>query len=155
MKKLLLSWWTQICLWFAKEKPTEPIQPCEADADYVTTDFDTQLVTLINNFRIKNGLNSLSLSRLMIEIAATHSKYMTDKGKMSHDYAPERSAWFNGSVLTENVAYGYSTANSFLAAWEKSEPHKKNMLCKADFIGLATAVGNDGHKYVTVLFLKY
>ncbi|MGQ9596748.1 MAG: CAP domain-containing protein [Thermoproteota archaeon] len=120
------------------------ITSCKADLESEKTAF----LALINQYRQQNGLPPLSVSSVLMTAAQQHSEDMAARDYFSHT-TPEgktfvdriRDAGYNYSTcLGENIAAGYSTAQTVFEAWRNSPSHDQNMLnyCfKAIGIGLA------------------
>lgn len=52
----------------------------------------------------------------------------------------------------ENIAYGYTSANSVVRAWIKSDHHRKILEGNFKFIGIGIVKSNSGKNYFTLLF---
>jgi hypothetical protein len=120
------------------------IERCEADLESEKSAF----LTLINQYRQQNGLPPLSVSNALTIAAQGHSEDMARRNYFSHttpegktfvDRIREAGYTYN-TCLGENIAAGFSTAQSVFEAWKNSPGHNQNMLnpCfKAIGIGLA------------------
>ena len=84
---------------------------------------------------------------------------MVKHGEPSHDYFFNRSEnlkkGVNATSVSENVGYGYSSAQSIINAWLKSDGHRKNIENPGftDF-GISTKKDEDGRNYFTNIFVK-
>ena len=108
---------------------------------------EQKVVDLINNYRKENKLTELkptesvqNAAEFMAEDFANHP----DDPKVHEHYdstgrAPEeRSQDFGFYFLTENMGWGYVTAEGIFEAWKASEGHRENMLSSgARTIGLS------------------
>jgi uncharacterized protein YkwD len=93
-------------------------------------------VTLINNYRSQSGLGPLSIDWEMQASSDWMSADMGQKGYFSHTDSLGRDPWtrmcdFGYCYNTwkgENIAAGYTTAQSVFTAWQNSPGHNANML---------------------------
>jgi uncharacterized protein YkwD len=122
------------------------------------TQIDYEIVELINAYRISKGLQVLNiLDEASIE-ATAHNIYMIEQGTPSHDNFQERSQNLRVKVgaasVSENVGFGYSTAESVVNAWLNSQGHKQNIENPGltDF-GISTKQDNNGKNYFTNIFV--
>ena len=60
----------------------------------------------------------------------------------------------NAIGVGENVAYGYSTAESVVNAWIKSEGHKKNIEGDFTHFEVTAEKSSDDKWYFTNIFIK-
>jgi uncharacterized protein YkwD len=144
---------------------------CSSDStDDVTTDnkvietynyneTETKLVTLINDYRVSQGLNPLELINHISYKSEEHNEYMIDNKVVNHDYFEQRSNniinVLGAERVGENIAYSYPTAESAMDAWLNSPGHKANI--EGDFTHLGISVSVDpetGRKYYTNMFMK-
>lgn len=135
-------------------------------AEYLTSDlviptptpFELEILELINNHRLSVGLNPLQNMDLIKSQAFNHTDYMVENQKISHDYFFERSNFLKQNAgatrVSENVAYGFTTAQSLVSAWLKSESHKTNI--EGDFTNfdISAEKGSDNKWYYTNIFIK-
>ncbi|WP_100611674.1 CAP domain-containing protein [Confluentibacter lentus] len=122
------------------------------------TSFELEILELINNHRLSVGLNPLKNMDLIKSQAYSHTDYMVETQTISHDYFYERSNFLKQNAgalkVSENVAKGYTTAQSLVNAWIKSESHKANI--EGDFTNfdISAEKGTDGKWYYTNIFIK-
>lgn len=109
-----------------KKQPT--VKPKVIYEPYKFTEFDNEILTLINKFRKQNNKPLLAVHPVLCSLAYDHCKYMVKKGKASHDFFILRSSEFPNNYYCENVAYNFKTPTGFVNAWINSEAHKENML---------------------------
>ncbi|CAH8286309.1 uncharacterized protein YkwD [Mariniflexile fucanivorans] len=123
-----------------------------------TKTIEVEILDLINNHRLDMGLNALSDMTLVKSVAFTHTDYMVDNNVVSHANFYKRSDYLKANAgatkVTENVAYGYSSAESVVKAWLKSDAHRANM--EGDFTNfdLAAEQNAEGKWYYTNIFIK-
>jgi uncharacterized protein YkwD len=122
-----------------------------ATADYCMDSEEQAFLQLINNYRAQNGLGALVAVQTAGAAADHHSIDMATNNYFSHTLF-DGTMWSQnltnhgytnyGGFRGENIAGGYSTATSVLAAWKASSAHNANML-NANFlaIGIGRAYG--------------
>ncbi len=119
---------------------------------------EAEILVLINNYRVANGLSVLNKLQTIKSQANTHTNYMIDQNKISHDFFYQRKEYLtqnaNAVGVGENVAYGYSSAESVVNAWVKSESHKKNIEGNFTHFEISAEKDNDGKWYFTNIFIK-
>lgn len=119
---------------------------------------EIQILELINNYRLNMGLNPLENMDLIKAQAYTHTEHMVIENEVSHDNFFERSNFLKANagakVVSENVAYGYTYAESVVDAWLKSESHRQNI--EGDFTNFDVSAeqNNSGQWYYTNIFIK-
>ena len=124
----------------------------------VTKTIETQILELINNHRLSMGLNALADMSLVKSVAFSHTDYMVVNNEVSHTNFYKRSDYLKANAgatrVTENVAYGYSSAESVVNAWLKSESHRANL--EGDFTNFDVAAEKnlEGKWYYTNIFIK-
>ncbi|MCA9380705.1 hypothetical protein KC678_00380, partial [Candidatus Dojkabacteria bacterium] len=119
------------------------IQPVSAA---ITID---ELLTAHNEQRIKAGLEPLTLSTTLSRSASDKAEVMLDLNCWSHYCPPDTEPWeyfkavgYNYQHAGENLAEGFSTIDSVMAAWLNSPTHKENILNpNFDEIGFGFAYG--------------
>ncbi len=123
-----------------------------------TTPFELEILELINDHRVSIGLNPLQNMDLIKSQAFSHTDYMVETQEVSHDHFYDRSNFLKKNAgalkVSENVAYGYTSAQSLVTAWLKSEGHKANI--EGDFTNfdISAEKGTDGKWYYTNIFIK-
>jgi len=123
-----------------------------------TKTIEIEILELINNHRISIGLNSLAKMNSIKAQAYGHTDYMIDKSKISHDNFLKRSNTLKNNPgalrVSENVAYAYSSPESVVNAWLRSEGHKN--VIEGDFTNfdISAEKDKDGKWYFTNIFIK-
>lgn len=123
------------------------------------TQLDYEIAELINTYRVSQELSVLNILNEASKEAIIHNIYMISQGTLSHDYFYVRSQNLkdvvNAETVSENVAYGYTNAESLVNAWLNSEGHKQNIE-NPDFtdFGISTLQNETGEKYFTNIFVK-
>ena len=128
------------------------IIPAEAKA------IEIEILDLLNDHRLSIGLNPLEDMSVVKSVAYSHTDYMVDNNVVSHDNFYSRSNYLKTNAgakrVSENVAYGYGTAQGVVNAWIKSESHKANL--EGDFTNfdISAEKNEDGRWYFTNIFIK-
>ena len=119
---------------------------------------EIEILELINNHRLSIGMNPLINMDVIKSQAFSHTDYMADNNVVNHDNFYVRSNFLKSNAgavkVSENVAYGYSTAQSVVEAWIRSEGHKANI--EGDFTNFDVSAekGTDDKWYYTNIFIK-
>jgi len=119
---------------------------------------EVEILELINNHRLSLGLNPLAEMDVIKSVAYSHTDYMVDNDEVSHHNFFTRSNYLKSNAgaekVSENVAFGYSSAESVVRAWIKSESHKENL--EGDFTNfdISAEKNEDGRWYYTNIFIK-
>ena len=119
---------------------------------------EVEILELINNHRLSLGLNPLAEMDVIKSVAYSHTDYMVDNDEVSHHNFFTRSNYLKSNAgaekVSENVAFGYSSAESVVRAWVKSEAHKENL--EGDFTNfdISAEKNEDGRWYYTNIFIS-
>jgi uncharacterized protein YkwD len=97
---------------------------------------ESAFVTLINDYRVANGIAALQVSPLLVTSSKWMSTDMANNNYFSHtdslgrDPFTRMSAWGYTDYLYagENIATGSETAQDTFTQWENSSAHNANML---------------------------
>jgi uncharacterized YkwD family protein len=120
-------------------QPTQPSQPSQGNTSsgtVATSDYATQVVTLVNQERAKAGLSPLNTSNSKLTLVAQ------DKAKdmYNNNYFDHNSPTFGSpfdmmkqygvtySSAGENIAKGQRTPQEVMTAWMNSSGHRANIL---------------------------
>ena len=91
-------------------------------------------------------------------VAYSHTDYMVDNDVVSHDNFFTRSNYLKSNIgakkVSENVAYGFSTAQGVVDAWIRSESHKANLEGDYTNFDISAERNEDGRWYYTNIFIK-
>ncbi len=123
-----------------------------------TKTIEIQVLELINDHRASLGLNTLSDMTVVKSVAFSHTDYMVINNEVSHTNFYKRSDYLKANAgasrVSENVAYGYSSAQSVVNAWLKSDAHRA--VIEGDFTNfdIAAEVNSEGKWYYTNIFIK-
>lgn len=131
-----------MCFLFRRKKKQKTVE--FEKYSLTTRDFDT--IALLPNS------NKLEIEPFLCDVAYSHSKYMADKNKASHDNFIERvdqiRLVFGESTKISEVTGGkYRSAEGFVNALRQSERHNNTINKIWKQVGVATVGG-----YSTVIF---
>lgn len=119
---------------------------------------EVEILNLINDHRLSLGLNALNDMNIVKSVAYSHTDYMVDNDVVSHDNFYTRSNYLKSNIgakkVSENVAYGYGTAQGVVNAWIKSESHKANLEGDYTNFDISAEKNKDGRWYYTNIFIK-
>ena len=119
---------------------------------------EIEIVELINDYRISLGLNSLDNMDVIKSQAYTHTDYMIAHDNVSHDNFYQRKTYLVSNVgankVSENVAYGFTSAESVVNAWLNSDGHRANIEGDYTDFDISAEQNNEGKWYFTNIFVK-
>lgn len=119
---------------------------------------ELEILELINSHRESVGLNALAELKIVKSVAHSHTDYMVDKNEVSHHNFFTRSDYLKSNAgakkVSENVAFGYSSAQSVVKAWLKSEAHKENLEGDYTNFDVSAEKNAEGRWYYTNIFIK-
>jgi uncharacterized protein YkwD len=121
--------------------------------------YETRVVALTNDARVKNGCAALRTEAKLTTAARAHStdmvayNYFSHTGRDGSTFVTRAKRAGYSSAIGENIAWGYRTPEAVVDAWLKSPGHRANILnCKAKAVGVGLAKKADGTPYWTQLF---
>lgn len=136
----------------------EKIDAIELPAAPQSKQIEIEIMELINEHRINEGLNTLNNHSTVKAVAFTHTDYMIEVDNVSHDNFFQRKESLqinaNANVVSENVAYGFSSAESVVNAWLNSESHKDNIEGDFTHFDISAEQNSQGKWYFTNMFIK-
>ena len=95
---------------------------------------------------------------LIKSVAHSHNLNMIEIHQISHNGFGLRSGFLMSKTgaltVFENVAYGYSNAQSMVNAWLNSPTHKEVIEGNSTHFDISIDSGNLGRKYATNIFIK-
>lgn len=119
---------------------------------------EIEIMELINAHRINRGLSALQNHNTVKAVASTHTEYMIAVNDVSHDnfFLRKESLQANAAanIVSENVAYGFSSAASVVNAWLNSPNHKDNIEGDYTDFDISAEQNNEGKWYFTNMFIK-
>ncbi len=123
-----------------------------------TKAIETEILNLINDHRLTLGLIPLEDLQIVKSVAYSHTDYMVDQNEISHDNFYTRSNYLKANAgakkVSENVAYGYSSAKSVVSAWIKSDGHRENIEGDFSNFNISAEKSENGRWYFTNIFIK-
>ena len=123
------------------------------------SDIELEILDLVNEYRVSKGLISLNQLNIISVVAETHTTYMAEVDKISHDHFSERHQQLvesaNAKLVGENVGYGYGTAKGIFDSWLKSDAHR-GIIEKPNYthFGISTEKNMEGRNYFTQIFIE-
>lgn len=119
-----------------------------------TKPIETEILTLINSHRDSLGLNILQTEPTVKSVAHRHTIDMISENLLSHNGFFERSDYLKyrtgATRVGENLAYGYTSANSVFNAWLKSQAHRENLEGNYTHFDISVEINKEGKTYITV-----
>jgi uncharacterized protein YkwD len=119
---------------------------------------EIEIMELINAHRINEGLSPLEGHNTVKAVAYTHTDYMIEVDNVSHDnfFQRKQSLQTNAdaNIVSENVAYGFSSAESVVNAWINSPSHKDNLEGDYTDFDVSAEQNSEGRWYFTNIFIK-
>lgn len=122
------------------------------------TDMHEDILRYINEYRQRNGLNSLQMNPVISKEAQGHSMAMADKKTaFGHDGFANRVKFITEKIgflksSAENVAYGILTPKEVVSGWLKSPGHLRNIEGKFSLTGIGIAKDKSGTIFFTQIF---
>lgn len=134
-------------------------------AQYATDITGGGLLAETNAYRQSNGRNSLSMSYALSRAAQAKANDMASRDYWAHNTPDGRTPWsfisavgYAYTAAGENLAYGYTTSDELMAAWEQSPEHRANLLyagyTQVGF-GIANAPDYVGTGQETIVVAEY
>jgi len=123
--------------------------------------FENEFINLVNAHRLSLGVNPLTYSKPLAEIAALHSMNMANKTVdfghtgFSGRCSDARVALGGANLCAENVAMGQSDAKKVFTAWMNSSGHRSNIEnARHTHTGLGMKKSASGTVYWTQILLE-
>lgn len=120
--------------------------------------YEREVISLVNEIRVQNGLGRLTYDWELSRVARYKSQDMKDNNYFSHTSPVYGSPFkmmkdFGISYRSagENIAKGYATPRAVVDAWMNSEGHRANIL-NPSFTHIGVGYVPDG-KYWTQMFV--
>lgn len=137
--------------------PEEKIN-LELTAPPLAKEIEIEILELINEHRITNGLSALNDHGTIKAVAFTHTDYMIEVDNVSHDNFFQRKQSLqdnaNAVLVSENVAYGFSSAESVVNAWLNSDSHRETIEGNFTDFDISAEQNEEGKWYFTNIFIK-
>ena len=128
-------------------------------ADSAVTNYENEVIRLVNEIRVKNGLKALTADWQLSRVARYKSQDMKDNNYFSHT-SPVYGTPFNMiknfgisyKSAAENIAKGQRTPKAVVDAWMNSSGHHANILNPSyTKIGVGYVSGGN---YWTQMFIR-
>lgn len=131
----------------------------ETTVNVIYSEMETEILNLINAYRENNNLSTLDVLNIISTEADTHTNYMIVNGEVSHANFNIRAQNLiknaGAKFVSENVAYGYSSAQAVVNGWLNSPDHKKNIENpNTTHFGISTECDENGRNYFTHIFIQ-
>ena len=123
------------------------------------SEIELEILELVNNYRSSKGLVTLEKLNIISSVAETHTEYMAEVNKVSHDNFPLRHQQLvedaDAKLVGENVGYGFGTAQGVFEAWLKSDSHRE-IIERSNYthFGISTKQNLEGRNYFTQIFIE-
>ena len=128
-------------------------------ADSNVTSYEQEVIRLVNEIRVENGLNPLTYDWELSRVARYKSQDMKDNRYFSHTspvygtpFQMMKSFGITYRSAGENIARGYATPQAVVNGWMNSSGHRANILNKS-FTRIGVGYVADGH-YWTQMFIS-
>ena len=122
------------------------------------TSFESEVVRLVNEIRVQNGLKPLTANWELSRVARYKSQDMRDQGYFSHTsptygtpFQMIKSFGLSFRTAGENIAKGYAIPQSVVNGWMNSSGHRANIL-NASYTQIGVGYVAQGH-YWTQMFI--
>jgi len=142
----------------SSEDAAAPVVAPQTNKEYNYTSDETEVMTLVNNYRQSIGLNTLAEIDYISYKSEEHNEYMITTNSVNHNFFADRATnlmqVLGATNVSENLAYSYSTAQSAFNAWMNSEGHKANIEGNFTHFGVSIRTNAEGKKYYTNIFIK-
>ncbi len=145
--------------------PAQAVTNCSPSSSWGSnrTDLASQVVSLINQYRAGKGLSQLAISAPLTASSEWKSLHMAGYGYFAHDdpappasrsaYQRAKDCGYSGSSWGENIAWGYTSAQSVVDGWLGSAGHKANIENPGfSSTGVGVAANGSGQLYWTQNF---
>ncbi len=126
--------------------------------DSSVTAFENEVIRLVNEIRVKNGLSALNTNWELSRIARYKSQDMVSNRYFSHTsptygspFQMIKSFGLTYQSAGENIAYGQTTPQAVVNAWMNSSGHRANIL-NSSYKQIGVGYVANGH-YWTQLFI--
>lgn len=122
------------------------------------TSVEKEVMDLVNQYRAGKGLPELVKLDPISRQASSHNLHMIKSDEVCHDEFGSRYAALVNSIgaeaVSENVAYGYRTADAVVQAWIASEGHRKNLEGDYTHFGISIKKDSEDKLYFTQIFVR-
>ncbi|WP_368241852.1 SafA/ExsA family spore coat assembly protein [Intestinimonas butyriciproducens] len=128
------------------------------EEDAAVTQYEQEVIRLVNEIRVQNGLSALTYNWELSRVARYKSQDMVDNRYFSHTsptygtpFQMIRSFGLSYRSAGENIAYGQRTPQAVVNAWMNSSGHRANIL-SSSYTQIGVGYVANGH-YWTKMFI--
>lgn len=128
------------------------------EEDAAVTQYEQEVIRLVNEIRVQNGLSALTYNWELSRVARYKSQDMVDNRYFSHTsptygtpFQMIRSFELSYRSAGENIAYGQRTPQAVVNAWMNSSGHRANIL-SSSYTQIGVGYVANGH-YWTQMFI--
>ena len=128
------------------------------EEDAAVTQYEQEVIRLVNEIRVQNGLSALTYNWELSRVARYKSQDMVDNRYFSHTsptygtpFQMIRSFGLSYRSAGENIAYGQRTPHAVVNAWMNSSGHRANIL-SSSYTQIGVGYVANGH-YWTQMFI--
>ena len=128
------------------------------EEDAAVTQYEQEVIRLVNEIRVQNGLSALTYNWELSRVARYKSQDMVDNRYFSHTsptygtpFQMIRSFGLSYRSAGENIAYGQRTPQAVVNAWMNSSGHRANIL-SSSYTQIGVGYMANGH-YWTQMFI--
>ena len=127
--------------------------------DTAAMEYEKEVVKLVNDIRVKNGLNKLTEDWELSRVARFKSKDMKDNNYFSHTspvygtpFQMIKNFGISYRAAAENIAKGQATPQAVVNAWMNSSGHRANLL-NSNYTKIGVGYVAEG-RYWTQMFIR-
>ena len=143
---------------FCSRSKLEDLETAISTGKTTYSSIEIDVLEIINANRIQEGIQELQIMDEASRQAELHNQHMIIEGKVCHHFFGSRYkilAKETGALaVSENVAYGYGTAEAVVKAWMRSTAHHKNIMGNYTHFGISIKEGKAGKFYFTNIFIR-
>lgn len=136
-----------------------PVETQLAEKPANLSNLELEILNLVNQHRTSLGLSQLEQLNIISNVAETHTSYMIENDKVSHDNFSQRVTLLTNNAAAknvgENVAYGFNSAQGVVSGWLNSDSHR-DIKENPDYshFGIAIEKNTSGRNYFTQIFIE-
>lgn len=126
--------------------------------DSSVSSFESEVIRLVNEIRVQNGLKALTANWELSRVARFKSQDMVDNRYFAHTsptygtpFQMIKSFGLSFRTAGENIAYGQRTPQAVVNAWMNSSGHRANIL-NPSYTQIGVGYVANGH-YWTQMFI--
>jgi len=127
--------------------------------DSTVLSYESEVIRLVNDIRVKNGLKELAYDWQLSRVARYKSQDMKNNNYFSHTspvygspFQMMKSFGISYTAAAENIAKGQRTPKAVVDAWMNSSGHRANIL-NSNYTKIGVGYVADGN-YWTQMFIR-